>query len=183
MRRKISSGSDIRPVPDSPSASSPSSGPISSTSLSARVRTFACVAAMRPHAVVHRRRDEHRPAVRERGLGEDVVGDPLRELGERVRRAGRDDEQVGVLEVRIQVLARRPPRERVERLRRDELLGAARDERHDVVPRLDEQPRQLAGLVGGDASGYAEQDPRHGRILPVRRAPPCYPGVLGRGAV
>ena len=99
--------------------------------------------------------------MRERRLGEDVVRDPLRELRERVRGAGRDDEQVGALEVRIQILGRRPPRERVERLRRDELLRAARDERHDVVAGLDEQPRQLAGLVGGDASGYAEEHTGH----------------------
>ena len=60
-----------------------------------------------------------------------------------------------------------PPRERVERLRRDELLRPARDERHDVVPRLDEQPRQLASLVSGDASGDAEQDLRHGQFCPL----------------
>ena len=110
---------------------------------------------VRPHAVVHRRRDEHGPAVRERRLGEHVVRDPLRELRERVRCTRRDDEQIRVREVWIQILARGPPRERIERLRRDELLRAAGDDRHDVVPRLDEQPRQLAGLVGGDASGDA----------------------------
>ena len=121
--------------------------------------------SVRPHAVVHRRRDEHRPAVRERRLGEDVVGDPLRELRERVRRARRDDEEVGAVEVWIQILGRRPPRKRVERLRRHELLRAARDERHDVVARLDEQPRQLASLVGGDASGHAEEHTGHTPVI------------------
>ena len=74
---------------------SPSSGPISSTPRSRSVSDVRLRRRVRPHAVVHRRRDEHGPAMRERGLGEDVVGDPLRELGERVRGAGRDDEQVG----------------------------------------------------------------------------------------
>ena len=108
--------------------------------------------------------------MRERRLGEDVVRDPLRELRERVRGARRDDEQVGVLEVWIQILARGPPRERVERLRGDELLRAAGDERHDVVPRLDEQPRQLAGLVGGDAAGDAEENTGHTPVICLRGA-------------
>ena len=43
---------------------------------------------MRPHARVHGGRDEHRPAMGERRLGEHVVGDPVRELRERVRGAG-----------------------------------------------------------------------------------------------
>ena len=50
---------------------------------------------VRPHARVHRGRDEERPAVRERRLGEDGVGEAVGELRERVRRARRDHEQVG----------------------------------------------------------------------------------------
>ena len=91
------------------------------------------------------------PAVRERGLGQQVVGEPVRELGERVRGAGSDDEQVAARQVRVQVVAGRPARERGERLGADEALGARRDERDTSCPRLDEQPRQLAGLVGRDA--------------------------------
>ena len=60
--------------------------------------------------------------MRERGLGEDVVGDPVGELRERVRRAGRDDEQVGARQVRVDILVRRPPREREEGLLGDEAL-------------------------------------------------------------
>ena len=40
----------------------------------------------------------------ESGLGEDVVGDPVRELRERVRRARRDDEQIGARQVRVGIL-------------------------------------------------------------------------------
>ena len=80
---------------------------------------------VRPHARVHRRRDERRAAVRERRLGEDVVGEPVRELRERVRRARRDEQQVGARQVQIDVVGRRPARERAEGLRGDEPLGAA----------------------------------------------------------
>ncbi len=76
---------------------------------------------------------EHRPAVGERRLGEDVVGEPVGELRERVRGAGRDDEQVGAGQVLVEVLAGRPPRERLEGLGADEPLGAGRDERDHLV--------------------------------------------------
>ena len=54
--------------------------------------------------------------MRERRLGEHVVGEALRELGQGVRRAGGDDEQIGAGEMRVGVSRRRPPREREERL-------------------------------------------------------------------
>ena len=114
--RTISSGSAIRPTPSSPSAVSPSSGPTSTTPRARSVSAFARVAAMRPHAWVHRGRDERGTAVGERRLGEDVVGEAVRELRERVRRARRDEEQVGAGQMEVDVLAGRPARERAERL-------------------------------------------------------------------
>ena len=96
------------------------------TSQRFRVRTRRRV---RPHARVHRRRDEHRSAVRERRLGEDVVGEAVRELRERVRRARGDDEQVGARQVEVDVVAGRPAREGAKGLGGDEPLGAGRDER------------------------------------------------------
>ena len=122
---------------------------------------------VRPHARVHRGRDEHGPAVGERRLGEHVVGEPVGELRERVRRARRDDEQVGARQVLVEIVAGGPAGERGEGLGADEPLGAGRDERDHVVPALDEQARQLAGLVGGDPAGDAEQDPAHARIVPA----------------
>ena len=101
--------------------------------------------------------------MRERRFGEDVVGEPVRELRERVRRAGRDEQQVGARQVEIDVLGRGPPRERAERLGGDEALGAGRDERNDVVPRFHEEAADLARLVGGDAAGDPEEDPGHAR--------------------
>ncbi len=92
----------------------------------------------------------------ERSLGENVVGESVRELRERVRRAGRDEEQVGARQVEVDVVAGRPPRERAERLDGDEPLGPGRDERHDLVAVPDEQTAHLARLVGGDPSGDAQ---------------------------
>jgi hypothetical protein len=66
--------------------------------------------------------------VGERRLRQDVVRDPRGELGERVRGAGRDDEQIGPRQVLVDVLALRPPREREERLFGDESMSARREE-------------------------------------------------------
>jgi hypothetical protein len=123
---------------------------------------------MRPHAVVHRGRDDERATVRERGLGEDRIGKTVRELGQRVRGQRRDHEQVGVLEVRIRVLADRAARERRERLGGDEALRGWADERDDLVPGADEPPDELARLVGGDAARDSQKDAGHAHILPGR---------------
>ena len=105
--------------------------------------------------------------MRERGLGQQVVGDPLGELRERVRRARGDDEQVAARQVEVEILVGRPARERLEGLCPHEPLGARRHQRHHLVARLDEQARQLARLVGGDPPTHPEQNPAHGPIVPA----------------
>ena len=70
--------------------------------------------------------------------------------------SGAMHEQVRLDEVRIEVAGHLPPRERLERLRRDERLRLGRQERRDVVPVPDEQSAELARLVGGDTTGYTE---------------------------
>ena len=117
---------------------------------------------MLPHASVHRGSDEHRPGVGERRLREHVVGEAVRETGHRVRGQRGDHEQLGALQVRVGILGLRGPREGVERLGGDEPLGTARRQGQHVVARRDEPADQLTGLVGGDAAGDAEDDPRHG---------------------
>ena len=117
----------------------------------------------------------------ERRLGEDVVGEAVREARERVRRQRGDDEQVSPLEVRVGAVGSRPPSERLERLAPHEPVRTGRDERDHFVPLLHEEPRELASLVGGDATGNAEQNPRHGDILPARRRLVVY-GVLAAQA-
>jgi len=96
---------------------------------------------VRPHARIHRRCDEHRPAVSQRSLSEHVIGQPVRQLGHRVRGQRRDQEQVGAGEVRVEILLRGTASQRGEGLPAHEPIGAARDERDHVVPGLDEQTR------------------------------------------
>ena len=83
-----------------------------------------------PHAHVHRGRDEDRAAEGERGLGQDVVGEAVRELRERVRRERRDDEQVGLRAGADRARAARSRRASASNVSRgDEPLGAGRQER------------------------------------------------------
>ena len=121
---------------------------------------------VRPHPRVHRRGDEDGPTVGQRRLRQDVVRQAVRELRQRVRGARRHEQQVGPGEMEVDVVAGRPPREGAEGLGRDEALGPGREQRDDVVARLDEEPRDLAGLVGGDAARDAQQHACHGRIMP-----------------
>ena len=103
--------------------------------------------------------------MRERRLGEQVVGDPMRELRQRVGCARRDEQQVALRQVRIEILGGRTACEREECPLGDELLRSRRHERHNVVPGFDEQARHLARLVRGDPSADTEQDtalPRSG---------------------
>ena len=158
-RAKIASGSLIRPRPISPSASSPSSGPISSHPALAQRRDVRLRGRVLPHADVHRRRDQKRPAEGERELREHVVRQPVRQLRERVRGQRRDHQQVGVDQVRVELVRLLAPGERLERPRRDEALGLGGQDRRHLVPRLDEESAELARLVGGDAAGHSEEDP------------------------
>ena len=77
------------------------------------------------------------------------------------------DEQVGAREMEVDVVARRTPRERAERLGGDEALGFGRHEWNDLVSVLDQQTTQLARLVGGDAAGHPKEDAGHTRMMPI----------------
>ena len=99
--------------------------------------------------------------MRERGLGEDVVPEAVREPRQRVRRQRRDHEEVEAAEMRVRIVARRATRERDERLSGDEPLGARREHGVHLVSGADEQPDERAGLVGRNPTGHAEQDARH----------------------
>ena len=121
----ISSGSAMRPAPTSPSASSPSAGPDELDAARAQAsRRSARVAGCSHMRTFIAGATSTGPCVRESGLGEEVVGEPVRQPRERVRRQRRDDEQVGVLEMRVRVVALRLASEREEGLGRDEPLGA-----------------------------------------------------------
>ena len=118
--------------------------------------------------------------MRERRLGHQVVGETVRELRERIRRRGGDDEEVGSGQVRVGILGRRPAGQGREGPRPDEAVSPGGHERDDIVPALDEQPDEVAGLVRRDSAGHTEKHPRHKEDC--ARCPPdagaALPGVL-----
>jgi hypothetical protein len=112
-----------------------------------------------PHVVVHRGRDQHRAGGGQRSAREQVVGQPVGELGDRVGRRRRDQVGVGVadqLEVAGRVvrwrllIGERAPggvalelagqdrgaRQRRERGGADEALGGRRLDNADGMPGL-----------------------------------------------
>jgi hypothetical protein len=99
----------------------------------------------------------------QRRLGDDVVGEAVRELRQGIRRQRRDHHQIGALQVRIQLLGRRTARQRMKGLGPNEALGAWGHQRQHVVPALDQQANYLARFVGGDPAGDSDQDPGHSR--------------------
>src|SRR5271169_6053904 len=122
---------------------------------------------MLEHAGVHRGRDEQRAPRREGRHGEQVVGEPVRQLREDVGRRGGDEEEVrpsreaDVQDVRVrapEVRVRRAAREGLERQGRDEPARGRRQDRVHVRARLREEARELGGLVRGDGAADAEED-------------------------
>ena len=169
------------PIPTRPSASSPCSGPTTTRAAvdeQAEVRPASRGAPTSPCSSPARRTSGPRWASAVSVSRSSAS--PCASRARVLRRERRDDEQVGVLEVRVRVGRRRLPRERPERLGRDEPLGAARHDRRHVVPRADELAHELAGLVGRDAACHPEEDPRHADSVPVDchdRSGPTAPSV------
>src|SRR5918994_1049979 len=124
---------------------------------------------VRPHPRVHRGRNDERSTVGERGLGDEVVRLAVRELRERVRRQRRDHVEIGARQVGVEVVVRLASRERVERPAPHEAVRAVRDERNDLMARLDEEAYEFTGLVGRDPASDTDQNPRHGHIVPTKR--------------
>jgi hypothetical protein len=114
-----------------------------------------------PHAHVHGRGREDGPAEGEPELGEDIVGEPVRQLGERIRRERRDDEQVGIDDVRIQVHRRLAAGECLEGVRGHEPLGIRCQDRSHIVAGPYEESAKLARLVGGDPTRDSEKNSSH----------------------
>ena len=130
----------------------------------ARVLDVAQYLRVRPHAVVHRRHEQHRRLSREQARGEQVVGVAVHGAREKVRGARRDHDDVGCArELDVVECASRldqlrvhlPPGERLERDRSHELRRAARH--HDVHDGagLRQQPGEPRRLVRGDPTGDA----------------------------
>ena len=137
------------------------------------------------HRPVHGRSDDQRSPARQCGRRQQVVGVPVRELGECVGRRRGDHERVGPLdqlEVRERgVLGRGIAGERAaqrvalplgeqhrragdagERCGADEAGRRLGLDHADRVAGLDRQPRQLERLICRDAAADAEQEASHG---------------------
>ena len=128
---------------------------------------------------VHGRRDDQRRRARERGRGQQIVGDPVGDLRRDVSRAGSDQEQIGLLGQRDmvdrvggiveQADRNRLVRERAERERIDEMRGVlGHDDLHAQAAFL-QCADDLGGLVRGDAAGDADEHGfLHGTLLRIR---------------
>ena len=122
-----------------------------------------------PHLGVHGGREDHRAAGGEQGVGEQVVGEAVRGLGEQVGGGRGDHDQVGVLpdpHVRdlVDVVPDLggdglPGQRRPGRLA-DEVQRGLGGHHPDVVAGLGEPAQQLARLVGGDAAAHPQHDLR-----------------------
>ena len=123
-------------------------GADSSTPRARSSSAFACVGRVRPHARVHRRRDERAgPRCASAASVRTLSARPCASFASVFAVQRRDDQQVGALEVRVRILAGGLPRERREGLARVTNRSAPRrDERDDVVARLDEQPQSSQAL-------------------------------------
>jgi hypothetical protein len=136
------------------------------------------------HAVVHRGCDEQRALGGQRGGGEQVVGQPGGELGDRVGRGGRDDEDLSVAQ-ELQMADRlvigqrligegsphgvaseladqhRRPRQSGERGLPNEPPAGLGLDHPDRMPSPRGQPHQLESLVSSDPPADAKQYPCH----------------------
>jgi hypothetical protein len=117
------------------------------------------------HRGVHRRRDHDRNRRCERGVGEQVVGDAVCELGERIRRRRNDREHVRIAherdvryllllvpERRVHAIAR----ERREGQRRQKALRLVGEDDVDVGAVLHERAGEGGGFIGRDAPAHAQ---------------------------
>ena len=84
--------------------------------------------------------------------------------------SGRDHEQVGARQVRVEILVRGPTGKCGKGLPANESIGTPSNEWDHLVASPDKQARQLTRLVGGDAAGDSEKNPRHADIAcPLER--------------
>ena len=182
-----SAGSGRRPAPHSRlEASAPDAGLQRRHAALAQRREVGPRRGVLPHCVVHRRRDDDRARRGERGAREEVVGQPVGELGERVRARGGHEVRVGVAhELEVAEPGRAPADawsgKRPARGSRSNSsmstgapVSAANDaaptnrwrvgrlDHADRVPGLRGQADELERLVGGDPAADPEQDARHG---------------------
>ena len=169
MASRMVAGSAMRPKPNSPQAISPSSGPTKRMPSARSVARFRCVAGCSHMRTFMAGATSTRLVGGEQDGGGEIVGEPMRHLGQKVGGRGRDHDQIGlarqadmpdlglVLEVEqigeglssvsteseSGVTNSAPPFVRIARTRRAPLLQAA---------------HELEALIGGDAAADDRED-------------------------
>ena len=132
-------------------------------------REFACVAGWRYMFTFIAGASTSGARVASAHGREQVVGDAVRELRQRVRGRGRTTSELGPvreLDVRDLALlgggeelrAHRRAGQRLQRERRDEARRRGRRDAAHLVARAPQRAHQLRDLVGGDAAGDRDQD-------------------------
>ena len=127
-----------------------------------------------PHLAVHRGCDEQWTITRETERRQQIVGDAMRELGNEIRRRGRDQNGISAARKRDvahrivragvpEVRKHRTARKRLERRSSDKLRARCSQDDVDRDVVLDEQSDQLGSFIGGDAARDAEHNARQSR--------------------
>ena len=120
-----------------------------------------------PHLSVHGGGQDHGGRRRQDRGGQQIVGASGRDPGQQIGRGGDDHDEIGplphrdVLDTRGVVedtAAHRSPGDRGECRLADEAERGLGRERTDLVPRPAQETDDEGGLVGGDGTGYADDD-------------------------
>ena len=164
----ISSASGSRPVPLSVPVSRPGRGFQHHRTAAAQRGHVVDGGRVQPHLGVHRRREQHRTSGREQRRGQQIVGPAGYRPGQQVGGGRRHHDQVGLLaELNMRHLGNVVEDAGVDRLTGQRLKGGGPDEAQrgfggddaDLMTGLGELTDDGARLVGGDASGDADDDP------------------------
>ena len=123
-----------------------------------------------PHLQIHGWGREQRAVARERERAHEIVGESVREFGQKIRRSRGDQDDVGFtreLDVRHVVSNARIPLVAIHRMAGERLKCYRRDEagrrlghhHADGCSQLDQLADEFGGLVRGDAARDAQSDP------------------------
>ncbi len=89
-------GSAMRPMPIAPEASRPSIGPTTNAPRCTKARDVLLRDRVQPHAGLHGRSQQQRPAAGQRGGAQGIIGQAQRQLGDGVGRGRRDQKEISL---------------------------------------------------------------------------------------
>jgi hypothetical protein len=129
---------------------------------------------MRPHLLVHRRRDIQRRSAGQTQRGQQVVGQPVRQPRQQIGTGRRNHDALGPARqfdmahrrfgLRIpQAGAHGLSGQGLEGCRADKMRGACRHHHTHFRADFMQPAHQLASFVGRDPAGYAKQDTAMGK--------------------